>query len=479
MTHEITLEILRTDPEAPKVQPWQLRKLQESNCYDVPTSSLEADLKLQALNRALSDSDGAKNVRIPYTDEPVALTTLLEYGSQQHRKYGVLWYLRFCDLLVIDLDDCDDRGDDFVSISTSRESFESKLRAAGVLGPQFCWCVTRTPRGWHMYLVSHFVPFNSDQAITLLASFPGADQWYARYTLHNGFKIRVSPKVQDGFDTSCLEWDADRTYFIGDGVAHPMQLERINWIRRLKEWHQKPDHIGPCLKLTHLAIGGAPGSFFTETFLQNVLQGHASDRATITPNLWRVKRHLLQYLLQRDAQHPLCHVLRRVQMRRPQKLIIDTKRYYVALDIFTSTFYICFRHLAMIDIDTTDDSNDIKRQEECLLALPGGPHCYEVHNTRKGRHIFCLSQAFVAGSDPAIQFLAQNGCDPKYAEYAKVRGWSVRLNHKKGENHLETIYTNIRRIGDTRAATPELVNDLSALKQHLPKYNKAMPSSMA
>ena len=56
-------------------------------------------------------------------------------------------------------------------------------------------------------------------------------------------------------------------------------------------------------------------------------------------------------------------------MLRPQRLIIDSTDFYVACDMLTNTYYICYKYLMMIDVDfyklpvNHGDIDNTKKQE--------------------------------------------------------------------------------------------------------------------
>jgi hypothetical protein len=63
-----------------------------------------------------------------------------------------MFYVRFYDVVVLDVDGYE-------------PSAELRSETAKVFPPEMTWAVTRTTNGFHMYLVSHRLPYFSDAAV--------------------------------------------------------------------------------------------------------------------------------------------------------------------------------------------------------------------------------------------------------------------------------------------------------------------------
>lgn len=76
-------------------------------------------------------------------------------------------------------------------------------------------------------------------------------------------------------------------------------------------------------------------------------------------------------------------------IKREQQLIETNKDYYVARDILTNTFYICYNNVLMLDLDTTSNIDDVltKLEQET-------DKCFSIYKSHNGYHIFCLSHRF-------------------------------------------------------------------------------------
>ena len=139
-----------------------------------------------------------------------------------------------------------------------------------------------------------------------------------------------------------------------------------------------------------------------------------------------------------------------------QRCLIDEDDYYVANDLKTNTYYICYKNLMMLDIDIKDNYN-IKQviddiQTKCL---ENKNLVFDIYQSINGLHIFALHQEYNYTDDSSLEFMLDNYCDFYYVVYASLRGWSVRLNRKKKEpDHLD-LYKYYGRIG-TGKVNPKL-----------------------
>lgn len=179
------------------------------------------------------------------------------------------------------------------------------------------------------------------------------------------------------------------------------------------------------------------------------------------------RKHLSQYhpdlLLVKEIANTMKFVI-----AKPQKLLLDTDDYYVAVDLSLNTYYICYKDLLMLDLDSYKDDIDL---EDCL------PHClcqvvphdkeitdptqkrqhlwkqrvckdgkdcqlrYRIFKSRKGYHAFVVSHKFDPKTEHAVGLMAESSTDFFYIIFSYLRGWSVRLNRKPGEKSEDDLYT--------------------------------------
>lgn len=164
----------------------------------------------------------------------------------------------------------------------------------------------------------------------------------------------------------------------------------------------------------------------------------------------------------------LLHLLKPNLIRtilKPQRVIQDEPDFYIAIDLLTNTYYICYRTLLMLDIDfykldigplafnkNDDDKTKtkIERRDEILLNLErytkNHPDIlFRIYESRNGVHAFVINKPFDYEKDDTAKFSIDLNSDFYYTIYASLRGWSVRLNRKK--NDQWPLYNYIKDIG--------------------------------
>lgn len=130
-------------------------------------------------------------------------------------------------------------------------------------------------------------------------------------------------------------------------------------------------------------------------------------------------------------------------IKREQELIETNKDYYVARDILTNTYYICYNNVLMLDVDTTSNIDDVltKLEQET-------DKCFSIYKSHNGYHIFCLSHRFEYRDKSTCEFMLKYDCDFYYTVYTYIRGFSVRLNKKFTENENEQLYEFVGYVGN-------------------------------
>lgn len=147
------------------------------------------------------------------------------------------------------------------------------------------------------------------------------------------------------------------------------------------------------------------------------------------------------YIAQQDpvkAVHLLSHVVKH-SILKPQRLLADAEDYYVGIDLLTNTAYICYRDLLMIDIDKYKGNDTLNEIKNKLAKYP--EYFFRIYSSRNGYHVFILNKSMDYKSETSIRLMYDLGCDFFYIVYTYLRGWSVRLNRKKGEDPIQPIYT--------------------------------------
>lgn len=173
---------------------------------------------------------------------------------------------------------------------------------------------------------------------------------------------------------------------------------------------------------------------------------------------------------------------------KPQRLIQDEPDFYIAIDLMTNTYYICYRTLLMLDIDfyklkigplaslnngvgdkaphtgggflPHGENNRSKgeRKREILddlekYTVTHPDILFRTFESRNGIHAFIVSKPCDYQNDETSQLSIDLNSDFYYTIYASIRGWSVRLNRKKSDQW--PLYSFIKDIG-TASPDPHL-----------------------
>jgi hypothetical protein len=138
-----------------------------------------------------------------------------------------------------------------------------------------------------------------------------------------------------------------------------------------------------------------------------------------------------------------------ITIKKPQRCLYADQDWYLAIDTYTSTFYVCYRDLMMIDIDY-GKGNQYTTYKEVINMLQ--LYCdknptvlMDIYQSGKGVHVFMLHQKYDYHLDRSLELMLELECDFYYVIYSSLRGWSVRVNSKIGES--KPIYKSLGRIG--------------------------------
>jgi hypothetical protein len=198
-------------------------------------------------------------------------------------------------------------------------------------------------------------------------------------------------------------------------------------------------------------------------------------------------------------------------MIRPQRLLTDTDKFYLACDMITNTYYICYKELMMIDIDfykdhegskderskdneavnksegnKTEESKDhdllVTKQIESIVSMfskdveTNPDHCWVLYRTKGGIHAFLVSKSMNFESDEAINMMLKLRCDFNYIIYSHLRGWCVRLNRKQKETHV--VSDLITQIGNPAKIVRELYKLVDLHIRMIKVFQSEPPCSM-
>ena len=141
---------------------------------------------------------------------------------------------------------------------------------------------------------------------------------------------------------------------------------------------------------------------------------------------------------------------------KPQQLIHDDPDYYIACDMVTNTYYVCYRELLMVDIDfyKEHEVNTATPEDRCAEIIRQiEAYCetrptlrFRLYRSQNGVHAFLISSRSIYCSDASLSLMLDLGADFYYVVFSYLRGWSVRLNRKRRDRSSQ-LYTLIRDIG--------------------------------
>lgn len=155
---------------------------------------------------------------------------------------------------------------------------------------------------------------------------------------------------------------------------------------------------------------------------------------------------------------------------KPQKLLANDDEYYVATDLATSTYYVCFRRLLMIDIDFYKDTDSHLSLAEILSKVTS--YCqvhpelrFRVFRSNGGIHLFAINQPYDYKKDSTIQLMLDLECDFYYVVYSYIRGYSVRLNPKTVESEDKCDIVNDSKSSNNMMKNKLLYTELEPIGQ--------------
>jgi len=173
------------------------------------------------------------------------------------------------------------------------------------------------------------------------------------------------------------------------------------------------------------------------------------------------------------------------RMQKEQRPIKDHFAFYLANDVMTNTYYICFKELMMLDIDCHDNREiSIQLLKDHCESHPD--HLFHLFKTKNGLHAFLMSHKRDYKNLDHISEMISLGSDFFYCLNAHTRGWSIRLNRKIPEylelmnpsnTDTKLIYEDLGQIG-TGTVIPELQKLLAIHDFYVKKYNTTTPSHM-
>lgn len=378
-------------------------------CYKKPELDFDLLLKRPALRR----------VNIFYT------CPMYEVGRQKNNNMA---YIKFFDVMVLDID-----TQDFSSVQKRVKEMEESLQT------YFRFWVYKTYNGYHLFLVSKPVNYNSEEYLTI-AQFMNADKWHMLFSHFNGYCVRLSLK-QGRPDEKCTHKYMNK---IGNGVEIPECVELVKLFERCIGFTDEKMN-----EFVELQSSSSKQSFFNE-FVHSIINVDVSFNQVMFDVNFR------DYLKQYDTYEYmiLFKEYYQLSLQRSQRLLIDNINFYIAVDMCTNVHYLCYRNFLMVDIDFPDRKFDQETLDRCIERCTTMNQekklSFAIYTSSTGIHVFLTNRTVDHKSKRCFEFLSEFGCDYYYKVFVYLRGFSVRLSSKdESDNHLYTFHTKIGTIGKT------------------------------
>lgn len=246
-------------------------------------------------------------------------------------------------------------------------------------------------------------------------------------------------------------------------------------------------------------IGTSPrfySSFIELTNSTDSLDVEVTEKMSDTGFRNHIQSMTLDYRLVRE----LAPYIKRVVIK-PQRLLVDMEKCYVAIDLLTNTYYACFKELIMIDIDSYRDTPNLpieKMLPHCLCQIESTMtitsstpekrtarwtrfNCgrdaqerdkctlrYRIFKSGGGFHAFVISHRLSFRDPMAVQLMCESMGDYFYILFSYLRGCCVRLNRKRSDvGDIYSYYGDVVRgsLHDRRFVSPSHVEDLDSLEE--------------
>lgn len=394
-----------------------------------------------------------KRFNIKPVDYPLEYTSRWEYGYQMspYCEDDKLYYLKFYDMLVVDYD-----HSDFDVLKDELGQFCAKFKT-------FLLNVYQTINGFHIIVTSHSIPYDNQMSVKLMELLK-CDQWYIVFSSKNGYKIRLNPKIRNNQKD---QYVSKYIFTIGTGIIDPRCVELLeiydkfhnNWDRPFKMSNTFYDSF--IIDIRHKCYECKPDEILLKP--KEILDYVAKNGVNIEI-IEKTKKSLLN------------------SISKPQHLIESNSDYYIAVDMYTCTYYICFKELMMIDIDFGKSVNEIQDIYKYLESVADKKNnAIKIYKTLHGYHLFLVDQPRIYSDRQNIILMNSLGCDYYYSIYSYLRGYSIRLNRKNYQadlNKSSNIYTYVGLFGNNEIVNSELDELTNIHYDSIKKYQNISCSKM-
>jgi hypothetical protein len=209
-----------------------------SNCKETDMDQF-MDFVENVLRPSLLETKDDKDILIKSPGYPFLM-------SQDHLTHMI--FLTFYDLLILDWDLKD--GVDKEAIVPMLERFINSQSLLAENKRLFlsspCFKIYETDNGVHAYLVSHRIPYNTEQSSAIMLSLC-SDFFYGAFSRIRGYSSRLTPKVYDKTTDTLYKVNEikrqfvqkpgiDGILYVGDGVIDPALEAMVDLIYKLQQY---------------------------------------------------------------------------------------------------------------------------------------------------------------------------------------------------------------------------------------------------
>jgi hypothetical protein len=418
-------------------------------------------------------------------DYPILSNIDFELGIQYSKLCPdfKMFYLKFYELMMIDID-----GQSLEDVKKKLTEYQDK----------FTFRIYKSYNGYHIFITSELIQHASNKMSSISQLFSN-DIFYLKFAYKNGFKIRLSPKINrdETFISSYVCKIGTQKelpelvklmkihdyfvnifediYFRNSSLALKFKLPEIPISKEelsdeeklaleLQYKNLNPSNIYEKI-IKRISTGEHKfyGQFLSLNYnLQKFLAMYPETKLAFD---YLNKNKIRKYLLEDSDTHKMNYSSNTEFLRflyisltnfllKPQRLLIDDDQYYVALDTYTKTYYICYKKLLMCDIDSYKDNLGNTVESSKITDLVNSYAIennltFQVYKSRNGFHLFLTSKRMSFKSEESNKIMTDLKCDFYYILYSKIRGWSVRLNRKEKETS-ENLYEYLGTYGNVK-----------------------------